>query len=39
MRTGVMDDAQGSYIHEEEIRGLQVSTGNAEIDSNGRKYR
>jgi hypothetical protein len=30
MRTGVMEDAQGSYNHEEEIIGLHVSMGNAE---------
>jgi hypothetical protein len=30
MRTRDMEDAQGSYIHEEEIIGLHVSMGNVE---------
>ena len=30
-----MDDAQGSYDHEDEIKGLHISPGNAEIESNG----
>jgi hypothetical protein len=37
MRTTVMEDAQGSYNHEEEFRGLHVSMGNAETKSNGRR--
>jgi hypothetical protein len=37
MRNVVMEYAQGSYNHEEEIRGLHVSMGNVEIDSNGRR--
>jgi len=37
MRTKDMEDAQGSYNHEEEIRGLHVSMGNAETKSNGRR--
>jgi hypothetical protein len=36
MRTTTMEDAQGSYNHEEEFRGLHVSMGNAETKSNGR---
>jgi hypothetical protein len=39
MRTGVMENAQGSYSHEEEFIGLHVSMGNVEIDSNGRRDR
>jgi hypothetical protein len=39
MRTGVMEYAQGYYIHEEEIIGLHVSMGNAETKSNGRRDR
>jgi hypothetical protein len=35
MRTREMDDAQGSYDHEDEIKGLHISPGNAEIESNG----
>ena len=34
-----MEDAQGSYSHEEYIISLHVSTGNAETESNGRTYR
>jgi hypothetical protein len=30
MRTGVMEDAQGSYNHEEEVIGLHVNMGNVE---------
>jgi hypothetical protein len=30
MRTGVMEDAQGYYSHEEEVIGLHVSMGNVE---------
>jgi hypothetical protein len=37
MRTGVMEDAQGSYNNEEEIIGLHVIMGNAETNSNGRR--
>jgi hypothetical protein len=37
MRTGVMEDAQGYYIHEEDIIGLHVTMGNAKIESNGRR--
>jgi hypothetical protein len=39
MRTGVMEDAQGSYNHEEEVIGLHVSMGNVETESNGRRGR
>jgi hypothetical protein len=28
MRTRVMEDAQGSYNHEEEIKGLHINMGN-----------
>jgi hypothetical protein len=31
MRTRDMDDAQGSYNHEDEIRGLNIILGNAKI--------
>jgi hypothetical protein len=34
-----IEDAQGSYNHEEEIIGLHVSMGNVEIESNGRRDR
>jgi len=34
-----MEDAQGSYSHEDEIKGLHVSMGNAETESNGRRNR
>jgi hypothetical protein len=37
MRNRDMDDAKGSYSHEEEIRGLNVSMGNVETESNGRR--
>jgi hypothetical protein len=37
MRNRDMDDAQGFYIHEEEIKGLHVNMGNAETESSGRK--
>jgi hypothetical protein len=39
MRNGVMDDAQGSYIHEEYIIGMHVNMRNVEIESNGRRDR
>jgi hypothetical protein len=35
MRTGVMEDAQRYYRHEEEIIGLDVSMVNVDIESNG----
>jgi len=35
MMTREMDDAQGSYNHEDEIRGLHIYLVNAEIESNG----
>jgi hypothetical protein len=38
-RNEVMEDAQGSYNHEEGIRGLHVTTWNVETKSNGRRYR
>jgi hypothetical protein len=37
MRTKDMEDAQGSYNHEEEIIGLHVNMGNGETYSNGRR--
>jgi hypothetical protein len=37
MRTGVMEYAQGYYNHEEEIKGIHVSMGNAETKSNRRR--
>jgi hypothetical protein len=39
MRTGVMEDAQGSYNHEEEIIGMHVNMGNVETELNGRRDR
>jgi hypothetical protein len=39
MRTTSMEYAQGSYIHEEEFRGIHVSMGNPEKKSNGRRGR
>jgi hypothetical protein len=39
MRIGVMEYDQGYYIDEEEIIGMHVSMGNAEIESNGRRDR
>jgi hypothetical protein len=39
MRTGVMEYAQRSYIHEEEIKGMHVNMGNVETKSNGRRDR
>jgi hypothetical protein len=37
MRTTSMEDAQGSYSHEEEFKGLHVNMGNFETKSNGRR--
>jgi hypothetical protein len=37
MRTMVMKDSQGSYNDEEEIRGVHVSMGKVEAESNGRR--
>jgi hypothetical protein len=37
MRTEVMEDAQGSYSYEEEIKGLHVIMGNVETKYNGRR--
>jgi hypothetical protein len=34
-----MEDAQGSYSHEEEFIGMQANMGNDEIDSNGIRDR
>jgi len=34
-----MDDAQGSYIHRDEIIGLNINLGNAEIEFNGHRRR
>jgi hypothetical protein len=34
MRNGAMEYAHGSYSYEEEVIGLHVSMGNAEIKSN-----
>jgi hypothetical protein len=39
MRTKYMDDAQGSYNHGDEIRGLNISLGNVETMSNGNRSR
>jgi hypothetical protein len=38
MRTRDIDDAEGSYGHQEEIISLHVSMGNVETKSNGRRY-
>jgi hypothetical protein len=35
MKTGFMENAEESYIHEEEIGGIHVNMGNAKTDSNG----
>jgi hypothetical protein len=37
MKTTTMEDAQGSYSHEEKFRGLHVNMGNAETNYNGRR--
>jgi hypothetical protein len=37
MRIGVMEDAQGYYIHKEEIKGLHVRMGNVETNFDGRR--
>jgi hypothetical protein len=37
MMIGVMEDDQGSYNHEEYIRGMHVIMGNVETYSNGRR--
>ena len=34
MRTEFMEDAQGCYSHEEDIRGLHINMGNDETKSN-----
>lgn len=34
-----MEDAQGSYIHGGEFRGIHVSMGNVETESNGRREK
>jgi hypothetical protein len=39
MRIEVMEDAQGYYTHEEEVRGLHINMGNVETESNGRRGR
>jgi hypothetical protein len=39
MRIEVMEYTQGSYIHEEDVRGLHVSMENAKTESNGRRGR
>jgi hypothetical protein len=39
MRNRVMEDAQGSHSHEEEVYGLHVSMGNVDSKSNGRRDR
>jgi hypothetical protein len=39
MKTGIIEYAQGSYNHEEEVIGLHVDMGNAETKSNGRRDR
>jgi hypothetical protein len=37
MRTGVMKNAQGSYNHEEEVKGIHFNIGNYGTHSNGRR--
>jgi hypothetical protein len=39
MRTKDMYDGKGSYIHGDEIRGLNINLINAEIESNGHTSR
>ena len=39
MRTRFIEYDQESYIHEEEVIGLHISMGNAEMESNGRRGR
>jgi hypothetical protein len=39
MRTRAIDDTQDSYNHEDEIRGIHVSMGNEEIESNGHRIK
>jgi hypothetical protein len=39
MKIGAMENSQGYYDHEEEIRGLHVSRENAETKSNVRRGR
>ena len=39
MRTRVIKDTHGYQSHEEEFRGLHISMGNVEIESNGRRIR
>jgi hypothetical protein len=39
MRTRDMEDAQGSYNHEDEIKGLHISMGNVETESNGHRSK
>jgi hypothetical protein len=39
MRTTHMEDAQGSYNHEKEVRGLHINLGNADTESNGHRGR
>jgi hypothetical protein len=39
MRNGDMEDAQGYYSHEEEVKGLHVSMENVETKSNGHRSR
>ena len=39
MRTYAMNDAQDPYEHEEDVMGENVQVGNAETDSNGRRFK
>ena len=37
MITTIMEDSQGYYNHEEEVKGLHFNMGNVETKSNGRR--
>ena len=39
MRTFSVNDAQDPYEHEEDAMGENVRVGNAEIESNGRRFQ
>jgi hypothetical protein len=34
-----MEDSQGSYNHEDKIKGLHISLGNANTESNGHRSK
>jgi hypothetical protein len=37
MRNTIMEDAQGSYSHEEECEVININMGNVETESSGRR--